>query len=351
MSNASHLQLAQEYPPADEADDIKRVIELILLKYKQDFLPGTIALRDAHPKAHGIVKGEFIVHDNLPEECHYGVFKEPRTFPAFFRFSAAFFHLQSDTKRDAQGMAIKLMGVEGEKLLEEEKHEQTQDFLMANISRFFIRNVKQYAALSQALYEKDNFVPFFFPSWNPMSWRLYEFWLGMRAVWTRVYNPLQIQYWSQSPYRLGPNAIKFTARSRMPQTEGKPTSATHFIMHEAMVRQLRKEDVYFDFMVQFQKDPVRQPIEDATVLWDERETPFIKVATIHIPMQEFATHGKMTYGEHLSFAPWHALPEHRPLGGLNRARRIAYQTISKLRHQTNRTPRKEPINFEEFESS
>ena len=348
--NASHLQLAQEYPPPDEEADIKRVIELILQKYKVDFLPGTTALRDAHPKPHGTVKGEFIVPENLPEKCRYGVFKEARTFPAWIRFSAAFIHPQSDTKRDAQGMAIKLMGVEGEKLLEEEKDEQTQDFLMANFNRFFIRNVKQYAALSEALLQQDSFVPFFFGGRNPFKWKFKEFWVGMRAIWSRVYNPLHIQYWSQSPYRLGPHAIKFTAKSRTPQTKRKiPKAEPHFLT-EAMVQQLRREDVYFDFMVQFQTDPVKMPIEDAWVLWDERLSPFIKVATIRIPKQEFASHEQMQYGEHLSFAPWHALPEHRPLGGLNRARRVAYQTISKLRHQINTRRRKEPNGFEDFES-
>jgi hypothetical protein len=350
MSNASHLQLAQEYPPPGEEADIKRVIEIILEKYKLENKPG-VAGRDAHPKAHGTVKGEFIVHDNLPEKCRHGVFKEARTFPAFIRFSAAFFRPQPDKTRDAHGMAIKLMGVEGEKLLEEEKHEQTQDFLMANIQGFFVRNVKQYIALSEALLKKDSFVPFFFPSWNPFKWRPYQFWRGMLALWTRVYNPLQIQYWSQAPYRLGPHAIKFSARSRMPKTDTKPVSDHEHFLTEAMAQQLKREDVSFDFMVQFQTDPVKMPIEDPVVLWDEDESPYITVATVHIPQQEFTSPQKMEYAEHISFAPWHALPEHRPLGGLNRARRVAYETISKLRHQMNTAPRREPTGFEEFESS
>ncbi len=37
----------------------------------------------------------------------------------------------------------------------------------------------------------------------------------------------------------------------------------------------------------------------------------------------------------LSFQPWHALPEHRPLGGLNRTRKIVYEIIAKSRRQQN----------------
>jgi hypothetical protein len=48
------------------------------------------------------------------------------------------------------------------------------------------------------------------------------------------------------------------------------------------------------------------------------------------------------YGENLSFTPWHALPEHRPLGGINRAREVIYEAISTQRHTYNREPRREP---------
>jgi hypothetical protein len=58
----------------------------------------------------------------------------------------------------------------------------------------------------------------------------------------------------------------------------------------------------------------------------------------------------MEFGDNLSFTPWHALSEHRPLGGIQRARRVVYETISKLRHGLNNAPRKEPTSFEEFES-
>ena len=39
---------------------------------------------------------------------------------------------------------------------------------------------------------------------------------------------------------------------------------------------------------------------------------------------------------------WHAIPEHRPLGGINRARKLVYRAISEFRHQMNHAPRVEP---------
>src|SRR5262249_48761244 len=69
------------------------------------------------------------------------------------------------------------------------------------------------------------------------------------------------------------------------------------------------------------------------------DSRFRNVATIIIPHQEFATPARDRFCETLSFTPWHALPQHRPLGAVNRMRRVAYEAISKLRHELNGTER------------
>ena len=58
-----------------------------------------------------------------------------------------------DRKGDIHGMAIKLVGVAGEKLLEAEKAEQTQDFVPADHPVFFIRDLADYVPFSEALLE------------------------------------------------------------------------------------------------------------------------------------------------------------------------------------------------------
>jgi hypothetical protein len=87
--------------------------------------------------------------------------------------------------------------------------------------------------------------------------------------------------------------------------------------------------------VQLQAHPTRTPIEDPTVRWSEALSPFTKVATMIIPAQRLDLPGHAEFEENLSFTPWHALPAHRPLGGLNRARRAVYEAISRLRHERN----------------
>ena len=87
------------------------------------------------------------------------------------------------------------------------------------------------------------------------------------------------------------------------------------------------------------------PMEDATVTWDERLSPFVHVGRLHIPAQQFESKGQQRYCEDLSFTPWHALPEHRPLGSLNRLRKPVYESVSKLRHAHNHAPRREPTDL------
>ena len=106
-----------------------------------------------------------------------------------------------------------------------------------------------------------------------------------------------------------------------------------------MIAQLSGDEARFDFSVQVQTDSLMMPVEDPTVDWG---APYQKVATIRIPPQEFDTPERNTFGENLSFTPWHSLPEHRPLGGINRAREAIYRAISKQRHELNGVPRREP---------
>jgi hypothetical protein len=335
------LALGQEYPPPDEEFAIQQIEQISKQKLEQSYPPGTRpARRDQHPKAHGCVKAEFIVHGNLPDSLCYGIFKEPRTYSAWIRFSSSASMIQPDTKKDAHGMAIKLLDVEGEKVLEQERHETTQDFVMANSKVFFVRSTSDYVMFVSA-FAKNKLLSFFF-GWNPFKWRLHEFRNMLSATQKNVSNPLQIQYWSQTPYKLGDNAIKFSAKPQSSKIDPMPTSQNPNFLQEAIAKQLRTEAVSFDFMVQLQTDPVKMPVEDSTILWDETLSPFQKVATIHIPVQVFDSPQQIEFAEALSFTPWHSLPEHQPLGSTNRVRRKVYEAISKLRHEMNNTLRQEP---------
>jgi hypothetical protein len=88
----------------------------------------------------------------------------------------------------------------------------------------------------------------------------------------------------------------------------------------------------WDLRVQLCTNLETMPIEDASVVWPETESPYLTVATISVPAQDPWTIDKIAaIDEGLSFTPWHALAAHRPLGSVNRARKSAYEMSAKFR--------------------
>ena len=50
---------------------------------------------------------------------------------------------------------------------------------------------------------------------------------------------------------------------------------------------------------------------------------------------DFDTPAQNLQCDNLSFNPWHALPEHRPIGGINRLRKAVYEAVSIYRLERN----------------
>ena len=84
------------------------------------------------------------------------------------------------------------------------------------------------------------------------------------------------------------------------------------------------------------------PIENSLAVWDESQSPYRRVALIRIPKQDIEAGSAQDIVEGLTFDPWHSLPDHRPLGSINRARRVIYEALSEFRHEANGLPRQEP---------
>jgi hypothetical protein len=336
----TNLELGQEYIPPNEEEATREIIKI------EEEILGTQppVQRAEHGKGHGCMRGEFIIDPNLPEDdkIRVGVFQEPgKRFHACIRFSN--FSVQHDFKGDAHGMAIKLMGVPGEKILEDEKYEETQDFLFIDQPVFLIRNAKDYAEVFREIGRIKNRNPlkFFFPSLNPFQWRWRELQIALAVRTKKLSSPLATQYWSSTPYKLGSNAIKFAVKPYPDNLsfESKFIPKTKDYLSEALKLHLQKHGACFDFLIQFQTNPNRMPVEDPTVEWT---SPFYKVATLNIPPQTIDSPEQVQFCENLSFTPWHSLPEHRPLGGINRPRKQIYEELAKLRQKLNGVPRREP---------
>jgi hypothetical protein len=65
------------------------------------------------------------------------------------------------------------------------------------------------------------------------------------------------------------------------------------------------------------------------------------------PQGTYSDVRQLLVDEQLSFSPWHALEDHRPLGGIMRSRLKAYEEARKHRAQRNARVIVEPREIEE----
>ncbi|MEI9806059.1 MAG: hypothetical protein WDN48_18885 [Pseudolabrys sp.] len=158
--------------------------------------------RGQHYKQHGCVRAQFEVLADIPDRYKVGLFARPATYTAYVRFSNG--SQPDDTKPDIHGMAIKLTGVAGQKILESEANATTHDFILADNPVFFIRDTAEYVRFMENFAET---VPF---GKMPLKFIL---WLGFHhirdlPVLLRFQShtqdsPLTAQFWSQVPYAFG----------------------------------------------------------------------------------------------------------------------------------------------------
>lgn len=300
------------------------------------------AIRDAHTKAHGCVAAHFRVNEWLPADLVHGVLQPGKAYPAWVRFSngendAA----RADDKGDTRGMAVKLMQVEGEKLLDIASEAKSQDFILINSPRFFINAPAKYAAFFAAL-QGD--------LWEQLKIPWYLGWQGSMNAWkmrrSTIANPLDTRYWSVVPSQLGVGdsrqAIKLSARPCHALGSLMPDDAGPDFLAKAMQDTLRKNSVCMDFMLQRRKPAMS--VENVMDEWSETTSEFVSVAKLIIPAQDFLTPTRQAICENLSFNPWHALPAHKPLGAISRIRLQVYQGISERRLSMHgQVPRMTPL--------
>ncbi|MBC7962627.1 MAG: catalase family protein [Steroidobacteraceae bacterium] len=327
-----------EKVPAGEERRIKNMVVVLQKKMSKDY-PAGQTKRDAHPNTLACLRAEFIVEPNIPAELKAGIFALPQTYPAWIRISSASEKIQSDKTKDLRGFAIKIMGVKGERFLAQNEEKETQDFLLLSNPTMPLGTVELF---HDAVYYSTEWSPLAFATRMVLSGNFHVI-NELRKAQQNQTSPLDIRYWSTTPYLYGPDrCVKYAVVPTSQFKSHLPQVLTDHYLTENMEKHLAAHEASFDFMVQVQKDPGRMPVEDAGVEWSEKESPFIKVATIRIPSQAFRTAEREELAEDLSFSPAHSLIEHRPIGGINRARIEIYRHLSEFRHKQNNKQLMEP---------
>jgi hypothetical protein len=340
------LKLAEEKPIPNEEGALDSIISSFTTQMKGLWKAGGFE-RGGNTKTHGIVRAEFIVHDNLPPQFRRGIYAEPRTYRAWVRFSGPGPYITPDIDDVGfMSISIKLLGVPGPKLWDDEKF--TVDMFGVSTPTFVTPDTVANAQLQ--IESVKNAQIFYFLNLH----RPHVLDLIMQSLWTKTQSsPFEAPYFSCVPYLMGEGQAmqysvwpKTTKRTPIPRLPLRPPND---YLRDAMRASLDQGDVELDFRIQMQTDPHLMPIENNAVLWPERLSPRVSVATIRIPKQKFDSTAQMEFAKRLSYNPWHTIAEHRPLGNQSRARLRMYGTLSELRHKMNAVPHYEPNGDEVFE--
>ena len=341
------LSIAEEKIQPGEEQLTQRIIETMNRFLKKEYQDtNKVAERAGNTKTYGLLKASFTVKHDLPESLQVGLFKPGKSYPAYIRFGGPGPRVVPDVKDNGiLSIGIKLMGVPGKKLLDDEHF--TVDFAGISSPSFTTPNVQENVKLQQQLGRGT-------PAWyflNPFDSHLLD--MIMQGLYARIHaNPLALSYYSCVPYLFGtdngqPRAIKFAVFPTLTKTSAPDIKDENFL-RKAMIETLGRQSVNFDFAIQFQKDPVSMPIEDASIVWSEKRSPFISVARIEIPKQDFSHPEQDAFARNLTINPWHTLPELRPLGNQNRARKAIYLATSRMRQAINGEQHIEPSGEEVF---
>ncbi len=316
-----------------------------------------VASREAHPKEHGCVKAEFHTYKNLNPSLAKGVFANGQAYEALIRFSNSSENpTGNDHDNDARGMAIKLINLLDKKhgRRDEKLRMMNQDFIMINHPVFLLDDPSDYLSLVRAQNSSSALVKLFD---IPIA-------LGFRGMWNAyhtinqdpVMNPLLTQYYSMVPYRLGNNedqkrrAIKFSVRPIPPNTKNYLEVAQSCVevkrveseahdknyLRTALFTVLEKDSACMEFLIQ--EGDEAMSVENSQVEWDSPFTPvaLIKIPRIYPDEEDFDEIKKVEKScEDESFDPWNARDEHRPLGVVNRLRKVIYPIVSDYRHCLN----------------
>jgi hypothetical protein len=344
-----------EVPEKDETETDRQLVETLRSISEITYKDSGHALRSVHAKGHGLLHAELEVAGGLPPALAQGLFEKPGRYSVLMRFSTTPGDLLDDSVSTPRGLAIKIIGVEGDRLPGSE-NDSTQDFLFVNGPAFIAPNVKKFLGnlkilakttdkaaglkkvLSAALRGLESVVE----SIGGESATLKG--LGGHPE-THI---LGETFFSQAPIRYGdyiakvavaPVSPQLTALTNAPlDVNGKPNG-----LRDAVRGFFAKQGGVWEVRIQLCTDLETMPVEDSSKPWPEDQSAYAAVGRITVKSQDAWSEANIrAIDDGTSFSPWHGITAHQPLGSIMRARQAAYKMSADFRGQRNGCPMHEP---------
>jgi hypothetical protein len=306
----------KETPAADEEERFPRLGErLVALQTARD---GT-RTRALHAKSHAGLRARLRVLPDLPPHARQGLFAAPGERRAYVRFSNGNGAVQPDRVQDLRGLAVKVLDVDGPKVLGDAR---TQDFLMIDTPTIPFRSPEEFIDFVCATAPPDGGIGRVVRALGPL--RTLGLLAGLaKAAKGKPRNVVDKVFYTAAAVAFGPHAARLAAFPVHAAADDGPAASERDYLAARTAARVARVPLEYELRAQFFSGS-ETPIEDSAVAWP---TPFVPVARLAIEKQDAASDaGRRLHAfvESLSFDPWHALVEHRPLGVVMRARKHAY---------------------------
>jgi hypothetical protein len=346
----------------DEDELIDKMIKVLHSNNEYAFKKYHHGIRDAHAKSHGILDGELTVYPDLPDELRQGLFATPATYPVIARLSTTAGAIRSDQIRGVHGLGIKVLGVDGPRILPDDTA-TTQDFVLVTHREFPFPDMHAYAVKGMPtawlLARLSDTALKLITNGLAGAGRLLSLVRLSLPMTLAVFTPPNTQilgdsFYSSSPLRYGDYVAKIWVEPLSKsvtslQAQPLPRAAGSDAYRDEVVEFFRHNSAEYEMRVQLCTDVKTMPIEDASVEWPESESPYVGVAKIMYSVQDAYSPERQVFGDDvLSFNSWRGLAAHRPLGSINRLKKKVYEASSNFRHEKNNMPRLEPTDIAEL---
>jgi hypothetical protein len=310
----------KETIPEGEAAELEALASRLRAMQKARSTKG----RALHLKQHAGVRASLTTLGDLPEWARVGIFSSPATHRAYVRFSNGGGGIQPDRTPDVRGIAVKVVGVPGKKIIQGLEDAKTQDFLGILTHTVGFRTPAEFvgvvlAASGSPLLLLPRMI-------GALGFRLFSVLPRLQAALkTPVPSLGAATFYSALPIRWGQTAAKYSfVPVAVPSSPSSDSHAPDRLRLDLAAR-LEAGPIEYSMRAQPFVSEEKTPIEDPTIEWD---SPWTTVGTLTIPKQDMSSaDGKKldAWVNELSFDPWHAPEDFRPLGAMMRARAIAYR--------------------------
>jgi hypothetical protein len=354
-ANPIRFDPSMEHIASNEAETQAALIDTLRSISETTFQHSGHATRSVHAKSHGVLRGKVTVLPGLPPPFAQGLFARPAEYDAVMRFSTLPGDVLDDSVSTPRGLAIKVIGVEGARLPGSET-DKTQDFVLVNAPAFaaptaeaFLGNLRTLARttdraeglkkLVSAVARRTESILEAFGTKSPVVLTM-----GGQPMTDILgetfYSQVAILYGDYiAKVAVVPVSPRLTALTGQKlDMSGKPNA-----LRQAVEEFFDLNDAEWEIRVQLCTNLEAMPIEDASVVWPEDQSPYVTVARLTAPPQNaWSAESVAAIDEAMAFSPWHGLADHRPLGSVMRARKDTYTSSATFRATHNGCPIHEP---------